>query len=63
MIKIGGGYPGTTYGQWLLSSYNLTNIGIVGRNYNTWSDIRWVAFTTDNVASATILQTSRTLWG
>ena len=29
----------------------------------TWSEWRTLAFTTDNVASATKLQTSRTLWG
>ena len=29
----------------------------------TWSDWRTVAFTTDNVASATKLQTARTIWG
>lgn len=63
VIKIGGGYSGSTYGQWLLSSYNLTNIGVVGRSNNAWSTIKWLAFTTDNVASATKLQTARTLWG
>lgn len=30
---------------------------------NSWSDWYTVAFTTDNVASATKLQTARTLWG
>lgn len=30
---------------------------------STWSDWRMLAFTTDNVASATKLQTARTLWG
>ena len=63
MIKIGGGYSGTVYGQWLLSSYNLTNVGIVGRSDAVWSDIKWLAFTTDNVASATKLQTTRSIWG
>lgn len=63
MIKISGGYSATTYGQWLLSSYNLSSIGVVGRNNNVWSNIKWLAFITDNVASATQLQTPRTLWG
>lgn len=63
VIKIGGGYSGSTYGQWLLSSYNLTHIGVVGRSNNAWSTIKWLAFTTDNVASATKLQTAHTLWG
>jgi|GEM_PF-3776116 len=58
-VKIGGGYSGSTYGQWLLSSYDLLNIGVVGRDGNIWSDIKWLAYTTDNVASATKLQTAR----
>ena len=32
-------------------------------NISTWSDWRMLAFTTDNVASATKLQNKRTLWG
>lgn len=47
MIKIGGGYNGTIYGQWLLSSYNLSRIGYVGRTSSTWSSIRWIATTDD----------------
>ena len=47
MIKIGGGYSGTQYGQWLLSTYNASRIGIVGRSSNTWSSIKWIAFTDD----------------
>lgn len=63
MFKIGGSYNAPQYGQWMLSSYNLNNIGVVGRSNNAWSSIKWLAFTTDNVASATKLQTARTLWG
>ena len=47
MIKIGGGYKGTIYGQWLLSSYNRSRIGYVGRTSSTWSSIRWIATTDD----------------
>jgi adenosine/AMP kinase len=47
MIKIGGGYRGTDHGQWLLSSYNLSRIGYVGRNNSAWSSIRWIATTDD----------------
>lgn len=63
MIKIGGGYENMTYGQFLLSSYDLTNIGVVGRTGNNWTSTKWLAFTTDNVASASKLQTARTIWG
>ena len=62
-IKIGGGYPGTTYGQWLLSSYGLSEVGVVGRNNNAWTSIKWFAFKDGNIASATKLQTSRTING
>ena len=43
-IKIGGAYTKASYGQYLLSSYNLENVGIVGRNDNKWSGIRWFAY-------------------
>ena len=43
-IKIGGSYAGATYGQFLLSSYNLSKIGIVGRNSSQWSKIKWLAY-------------------
>lgn len=43
-IKIGGAYAGATYGQFLLSSYNLSKVGIVGRNYSQWSKIKWLAY-------------------
>ena len=46
MIKIGGCYTGTGYGQWLLSSYSNTDIGYVGRNTSSgtsdWTDIYWI---------------------
>lgn len=63
MIKIGGGYANSTYGQWLLSSFSTANPLIVGRTSGNWTEIKTLAFTTDNVASATKLQTSRTIWG
>ena len=43
-IKIGGAYAGATYGQFLLSSYNLSKVGIVGRTYSQWSKIKWLAY-------------------
>ena len=43
-IKIGGAYAGATYGQFLLSSYNLSKVGIVGRNSSQWSKIKWLAY-------------------
>ena len=47
MIKIGGGYNHSTYGQWLLSSYNQTRLGVVGRTGSVWSSIKWIAWTSD----------------
>ena len=49
MIKIGGGYNYSTYGQWLLSGYSTNRLGVIGRNYNAWDSggIRWVAYTSD----------------
>ena len=44
VIKISGAYNGVTYGQFLLSSYNLEKVGIVGRNFSQWSKIKWLAF-------------------
>lgn len=44
VIKISGAYNGVTYGQFLLSSYNLAKVGIVGRNFSQWSKIKWLAF-------------------
>lgn len=54
----------------LLLGWSGTNNGIEHIYYRnnrdmveTWSEWRTVAFTTDNVASATKLQTARTIWG
>ena len=44
VIKISGYYDGVTYGQFLLSSFNLEKVGIVGRNNDTWSKIKWLAY-------------------
>lgn len=44
VIKISGSYDGTTYGQFLLSSYNLSQVGIVGRKFSKWSEIKWLAY-------------------
>ena len=46
-IKIGGAYTGTTYGQFLLSTYNLERVGIVGRTDDKWTAIKWLAYTDD----------------
>lgn len=46
-------------GRMAVRSGNPTQVGGTG----TWSAWNTVAFTTDNVASATKLQTARTLWG
>lgn len=46
-IKIGGAYPGTQYGQYMLSTYNLERVGIVGRNESEWTAIKWLAYTDD----------------
>ena len=44
VIKISGFYDGVTYGQFLLSSYDLSKVGIVGRNLSQWSKIKWLAY-------------------
>ena len=51
-MKIGGGYDGTRYGQWMLSSYNDNRVGFVGRSEYIWSNIQWIALLTDKVAAA-----------
>jgi hypothetical protein len=47
MIKIGGAYVGSTYGQWLLSTYASNRVGIVGRDNDKWGSIKWFAWTED----------------
>ena len=46
-IKIGGAYSGVQYGQYMLSTYKLERVGIVGRNENEWTAIKWLAYTDD----------------
>lgn len=46
-IKIGGAYSGAEYGQYMLSTYKLERVGIVGRNENEWTAIKWLAYTDD----------------
>jgi hypothetical protein len=46
-IKIGGAYIGAQYGQYMLSTYKLERVGIVGRNENEWTAIKWLAYTDD----------------
>lgn len=47
VIKISGGYSGTKYAQFLLSSYGTTDIGVVGRDNDAWKPIRWIAYKGD----------------
>lgn len=47
VIKISGGYTGTKYAQFLLSSYGTTDIGVVGRDNDAWKPIRWIAYKGD----------------
>ena len=47
VIKISGAYSGTKYGQYLLSSYGTTAVGIVGRDNDVWKPIRWLAYKSD----------------
>lgn len=47
VIKISGGYAGTRYAQYLLSSYGTTDIGVVGRDNDVWKPVRWVAYKGD----------------
>jgi hypothetical protein len=63
VMKLGGAYGGSKYGQWLLSSYNDIHPCILGRNQDAWSSLHALAFLDDNVASATKLYNKRTLWG
>lgn len=46
-IKIGGAYSEAQYGQYMLSTYKLERVGIVGRNENEWTAIKWLAYTDD----------------
>ena len=47
VIKISGGYAGTKYAQYLLSSHGTTDIGVVGRDNDVWKPVRWVAYKGD----------------
>lgn len=62
-LKISGAYLGSNYGTWLLTSYSNRNLGVVGRNNNAWTGVRWLAYTDDTVAAANKLATPRTIWG
>lgn len=46
-IKIGGAYSGAQYGQYMLSTYTIERVGIVGRNKDEWTAIKWLAYTDD----------------
>ena len=47
VIKISGGYAGTKYAQYLLSTYGTADIGIVGRDNDVWKPVRWLAYKGD----------------
>ena len=47
VIKISGGYAGTKYAQYLLSTYGTADIGIVGRDNDVWKPVRWIAYKGD----------------
>lgn len=63
MVNVTPGYNGTTYGQYLLFHYASFNIKVVGRDHDAWTSVKTIAFTEDNVASATRLQGTYSLWG
>lgn len=56
-------YDGVSYGQYLLFHFGAHNPKLVGRNNGAWTAMKTFAFLDDNVASATKLQTARTIWG
>lgn len=57
------GYGAAPYGQYLFSHYYTNQLLVAGVHNGVWSELKALAFTTDNVASATKLQTARTIWG
>lgn len=56
-------YDGVNYGQYLLFHLGAHNPKLVGRNNGAWTAMKTFAFLDDNVASATKLQTARTIYG
>ena len=62
-INVTPRYDGNTYGQFLLFHYASYNPKLIGRNNGAWTAIKTFAFIDDNVASATKLQTARTING
>lgn len=61
LIKIGAYGSTSSYGQWIVGGYGDKHIHVIGRS-NGWTK-NTIAYITDNVASATKLQTVRYLWG
>lgn len=56
-------YDGVNYGQYLLFHFGAHNPKLVGRNNGAWTAMKTFAFLDDNVASATKLQTARSIYG
>ena len=63
VINVTPQYDGSSYGQYLLFHFGSYSPMLVGRSNNQWTKLRTFAFTDDNVASATKLQTARTIYG
>lgn len=63
VINVAPQYDGDRYGQYLLFHYSTFNPKLIGRNEWGWTAVKTFAFLDDNVASATKLQTARTIWG
>lgn len=57
------GYGLLPYGQYLFSNYYTNQLLVAGVHNGVWSELKALAFTTDNVSSATKLQTARSIWG
>ncbi len=63
MLNVNPSYNGDEHGQYLLFGYGVQNPKIIGRNGTAWTEKKILAFTSDNVASATKLANSHTFWG
>lgn len=63
VINVTPQYNGYSYGQYLLFLFGSYNPKLVGRNNYEWTAMKTFAFLDDNVASATRLQGTYSLWG
>lgn len=62
ILNIGAYDPAENYSQFLCGSMGTDPLYVIGQKNGTWSK-KEIAFTDSNVASATKLQTARTIWG